>query len=209
MVVHKQCSATPSTFRASFHWPGSNSPRHVRQTNSTRAKSLELHIAQRVAAELEKIEKRESETLSALRQKITEESSSRTKPDSSSSSDSSSPSSESSRSSQPLKQRLQNLLELPSLSAADLWPIPKESEDDQQRKKQNTAKVQAEIEKLRKQLGERKRVGDLPKEVEQAREKVIGCLRVNDRKPLDCWREVEAFKREVRRMEERFVGDVL
>lgn len=40
------------------------------QTNSTRAKTLELHIAQRVATELEKIKNHESTALEAIRKKI-------------------------------------------------------------------------------------------------------------------------------------------
>ena len=50
-------------------------------------------------------------------------------------------------------------------------------------------------------------VGD--KEVEMAKEKVVQCLRVNDRRPLDCWREVEGFKREVGRLERGFLGRVV
>ena len=69
--------------------------------------------------------------------------------------------------------------------------------------------MREEIEKLKATLGQRKVLKDLPKEVEQAREKVVGCLRINDRRPLDCWREVEAFKLEVRRLEEKFVGQLL
>jgi MICOS complex subunit MIC19 len=38
---------------------------------------------------------------------------------------------------------------------------------------------------------------------------VISCLRINDRKPLDCWKEVEIFKREVRKMEENYVSSIL
>ena len=45
--------------------------------------------------------------------------------------------------------------------------------------------------------------------VEKARQEVITCLRVNDRRPLDCWREVEDFKREVGRLEQRFLGKVM
>lgn len=40
------------------------------QTNSTRAKALELHIAQRVEAELEKIKNHESTVLEDARKKI-------------------------------------------------------------------------------------------------------------------------------------------
>lgn len=42
-----------------------------------------------------------------------------------------------------------------------------------------------------------------------SRQDVISCLRLNDRKPLDCWKEVEAFKREVRKLEENYVSSVL
>jgi hypothetical protein len=41
------------------------------------------------------------------------------------------------------------------------------------------------------------------------RQDVISCLRINDRKPLDCWKEVEIFKREVRKLEENYVSSVL
>lgn len=42
-----------------------------------------------------------------------------------------------------------------------------------------------------------------------SRQDVISCLRLNDRKPLDCWKEVEVFKREVRKLEENYVSSVL
>jgi MICOS complex subunit MIC19 len=44
---------------------------------------------------------------------------------------------------------------------------------------------------------------------EPRRQDVISCLRINDRKPLDCWKEVEIFKREVRKLEESYVSSVL
>jgi MICOS complex subunit MIC19 len=74
---------------------------------------------------------------------------------------------------------------------------------------QSSAKVFEELEKLRKGLGERKKVRDMPRDVERAREELVGCLRKNDRRPLDCWREVEAFKGSVGKMEEEFIGKVL
>ena len=71
--------------------------------------------------------------------------------------------------------------------------------------------MQREIEKLKRKLGQRKLredvVGD--EKVEGAREKVVQCLRVKDRRPLDCWREVEAFKSEVGRLERAFLGRVV
>lgn len=45
--------------------------------------------------------------------------------------------------------------------------------------------------------------------VENARSKVLACLRNNDRKPLNCYEEVETFRREVARLERRFLGRVL
>lgn len=74
---------------------------------------------------------------------------------------------------------------------------------------QSSAKVFEELEKLKKGLDERKKVREMPRDVEKAREELVGCLRRNDRRPLDCWREVEAFKGSVNKMEEDFIGKVL
>jgi altered-inheritance-of-mitochondria protein 13 len=52
-------------------------------------------------------------------------------------------------------------------------------------------------------------VGTLDKDVEKARDEVVKCLRENDRRPLDCWREVEKFKEEVRRVEDKWVEKVV
>lgn len=71
--------------------------------------------------------------------------------------------------------------------------------------------MQKEIEVLRKKLQQRRLredvVGD--KAVEKAKKEVVTCLRVNDRRPLDCWKEVEAFKKEVGRLEKGFLGRIL
>jgi altered-inheritance-of-mitochondria protein 13 len=42
-------------------------------------------------------------------------------------------------------------------------------------------------------------------QVGKAKEAVVACLRTNDRRPLDCWKEIEAFKGEVGRLEREFV----
>jgi len=52
-------------------------------------------------------------------------------------------------------------------------------------------------------------VGALDKDVEKVRDEVVKCLRDNDRRPLDCWREVERFREEVRRLEEKWVEKVV
>ncbi|KAK0931002.1 hypothetical protein LTR29_016509 [Friedmanniomyces endolithicus] len=72
----------------------------------------------------------------------------------------------------------------------------------------SSASVKKEIMDLREKLESRKQVESVPKAVEQAKEKVVQCLRTNDRRPLDCWKEVEEFKREVGRLEARFVERV-
>jgi altered-inheritance-of-mitochondria protein 13 len=69
--------------------------------------------------------------------------------------------------------------------------------------------VSKAIEDLRAKLEERRKVRQLPESVESARNEVVRCLRENDRRPLDCWREVEAFKEEVRRMEKGWVDKVV
>lgn len=62
---------------------------------------------------------------------------------------------------------------------------------------------------MRRKLESRKKLEPLDKNVERAKGDVVKCLRTNDRRPLDCWREVEAFKREVGRLEKNFVDKVI
>lgn len=69
--------------------------------------------------------------------------------------------------------------------------------------------VNGEIEELRARLEGRRKLAELDSGVEKAKADVVSCLRLNDRRPLDCWKEVEGFKREVARMEEAFVDRVV
>lgn len=69
--------------------------------------------------------------------------------------------------------------------------------------------VSKEVEALRSRLEGRRRLRELPESVESARSEVIRCLRDNDRRPLDCWQEVEKFKDEVRRLEKGWVEKVV
>ncbi|KAK3383577.1 hypothetical protein B0T24DRAFT_54507 [Lasiosphaeria ovina] len=69
--------------------------------------------------------------------------------------------------------------------------------------------VSKEVAALHAKLVERRKVRDLPEGVEAARGEVVRCLRENDRRPLDCWREVEQFKEEVRRLEKGWVDKVV
>jgi altered-inheritance-of-mitochondria protein 13 len=65
--------------------------------------------------------------------------------------------------------------------------------------------VQKEIMDLRKKLDSRKKVEKVSPEVEKAKENLVTCLRTNDRRPLDCWQEVETFKAEVAKLEKAFI----
>jgi MICOS complex subunit MIC19 len=157
------------------------------QTNSSRAKSLELHIAERVAAELAALQNKEDNALKSLRESISSE------PSSSNSTDD--------KSSKPHEPRL---LELPSV------PRPHDATvKEDARQNQSSAKVFEELEKLKKGLEARKKVREMPRDVEKAREELVHCLKLNDRRPLDCWREVEAFKGSVSKMEVDFIERVL
>ncbi|KAF5603883.1 ochre suppressor tyr-tRNA [Fusarium pseudocircinatum] len=69
--------------------------------------------------------------------------------------------------------------------------------------------VSKEIEAMRKKLESRKQVRPLPESVEGARNEVIRCLREHDRRPLDCWQEVENFKAEVKKLEKSWVEKVV
>jgi len=82
----------------------------------------------------------------------------------------------------------------------------KQPADDHKVTRQTVSK---EVEALRAKLLERKKVRELPAGVEATRSEVVRCLRENDRRPLDCWREVEAFKEEVRRFEKGWVDKVV
>ena len=63
--------------------------------------------------------------------------------------------------------------------------------------------MQKEIDALKAKLQERGNKDEVAKDkgVEDAREKVVKCLRMKDRRPLDCWQEVRGFRREVGRVE--------
>jgi altered-inheritance-of-mitochondria protein 13 len=65
--------------------------------------------------------------------------------------------------------------------------------------------VAQEIDDLKKKLAGHKKLEAASPAVEKAKTELVQCLRINDRRPLDCWKEKEAFKREVNRLEKEFV----
>jgi altered-inheritance-of-mitochondria protein 13 len=190
-VLQRTSRIPPSKLRSNTHPSPTKAPltklstsTNTPQTDSSRAKTLELHIAERVAAELEKIQKRETETLEAVRAKLSAED----------------PESDTQSTASKIKEAVSNAL------PNSLNPAAAQAKE---RQTQSSQKVQDDIAKLKRTLSERKVLKDLPPEVEKARNAVVSCLRINDRRPLDCWREVEIFKSEVKKMEDKFVADVL
>ena len=77
--------------------------------------------------------------------------------------------------------------------------------DSKQESDRSHDSVQKEIMDLRKKLDSRKTVEKMSPEVEKAKDSLVTCLRTNDRRPLDCWQEVENFKAEVSKMERAFI----
>ncbi|KAF2717461.1 hypothetical protein K431DRAFT_315733 [Polychaeton citri CBS 116435] len=65
--------------------------------------------------------------------------------------------------------------------------------------------IMEEVKKLKQKLDARKKLEKPSVEVEKAREGLVQCLRVNDRRPLDCWQEKEAFEVAVKSLESRFL----
>ncbi|KAK6839599.1 hypothetical protein PG990_011215 [Apiospora arundinis] len=88
-------------------------------------------------------------------------------------------------------------------NAAEDEKYQKETDD------KNRHTVSKEVEALRTRLDKRKQLRVLPDSVERARTGVLECLRDNDRRPLNCWQEVENFREEVRRLEKEWVDRVV
>lgn len=128
------------------------------QTDTSRHLTSELHVQQRVAEELRKLQSEQSTALQTAQEKLSELS-------------------------------------------------PEQQKDD--RDTPDRRRVAKEVEALRARLEERSQVRKLPDNIEAARSEVVRCLRENDRRPLDCWQEVERFKEEVRRLEKGWVDKVI
>ncbi|MCJ1231594.1 hypothetical protein MMC12_008272 [Toensbergia leucococca] len=157
------------------------------ETDSTRAKDLELHIQSRVASELSRLEAEQSQALAELEDRISNS------PDTTTESNNTA--------AQP---------SLPDQSASRGGVDHAAKAKGDKMRGLSREIVQKEIDSLRKKLEVRRLKEDVvgDKEVEKAKGEVVACLRINDRRPLDCWREVEAFKREVGRLERGFLGRV-
>ncbi|RAH66801.1 Mic19 family protein [Aspergillus aculeatinus CBS 121060] len=208
-------SSKPEASAGSTHVFTSNSPvqfssnlveslQNNTETDSSRAKALELQIQARVSEELERLRAREQQTLAEIEKRLAEVKDTAT----------SSSSSTSSTSTPNIAYPPGSLnLDAPRIPFAGREATPAAAAAPEAQKPINLDvsrdSVNSEIEELRARLEGRRRLAQLDGEVEKARAEVVGCLRLNDRRPLNCWKEVESFKREVAKMEEAFVDRIV
>ncbi|RMJ21761.1 hypothetical protein PHISP_07366 [Aspergillus sp. HF37] len=175
------------------------------ESDSSRAQSLELQIQARVSEELARLRAREQQTLSEIEKRLGE-----IKDDvpQATTTTAAKPSSSPAVSHTPGSLNL----DAPRIPFAGREYTPAATAAPEDRPVDRTItreSVGGEIEALRSKFEGRRKLAPLDDRVEKARTGVASCLRVNDRKPLDCWREVEAFKTEVARLEEAFVDRVV
>ncbi|KAE8450254.1 hypothetical protein EG329_006682 [Mollisiaceae sp. DMI_Dod_QoI] len=135
------------------------------ESDSTRSKTLELHIQARVAEELKQLQDRATKEFEELQAKISAAEDKQKK-------------------------------DQPKSAGDSLRELGREA-------------VQNDVQQLRKKLEQRKKLADIDESIENAKSAVVKCLRDNDRRPLDCWKEVETFKAEVRRLEGTWVEKVV
>ena len=156
------------------------------KTDSTRAKDFELKVQARVNSELSRIREYQERDLANLTKSLTTGS-----PEDS-----------------PQKEAAHNSDGLLATLSSPFSQDHRASSQPKQEKDQSREGVQKEIMELRKKLDSRKKTEKPSPKVEQAKSKLATCLRANDRRPLDCWQEVEAFKNEVGKLEEVFIAKV-
>ncbi|KAF2172316.1 hypothetical protein M409DRAFT_17552 [Zasmidium cellare ATCC 36951] len=159
-----------------------NSP----ETDSTRAQDLELKVQDRVNSELKRIRDAQAQKLESLTASLT------TNPPKEDS-----PSAEPQRATTGLAYHLSSPFYHDSTTKLD---TPANTDSGR-----SHDSVEKEIMDLRAKLDARKKVEQVPVEVEKAKESLVQCLRTNDRRPLDCWQEVEQFKVQVGKLEQAFI----
>lgn len=158
------------------------------QTDSTRAQDLELKVQSRVNSELKRIRDSQQKQLDELTASLT-----------------TNPPKEGDAA--PKDQRDPNSLlsHLSSPFYQDNRSSSGPAAETKQESDRSHDSVQKEIMDLRQKLESRKKLDKISPEVEKAKDSLIGCLRMNDRRPLDCWQEVENFKAEVSKLEKAFI----
>ncbi|KAJ4297541.1 hypothetical protein N0V90_005433 [Kalmusia sp. IMI 367209] len=148
------------------------------QTDSTRSKQQELQYQQRLTSELEKLREKEAQNLSELSKTLSHD----------------------------VEQPAElSLTESVTEKISDATSSSATLAEKQKQRDMSNASVTKEIEALKKKLEARKKLEQADPQLNKAKEDVVACLRTHDRRPLDCWKEVELFKREVGRLERDFV----
>ncbi|KAJ6095267.1 Protein of unknown function DUF1690 [Penicillium sp. IBT 16267x] len=215
-------SSKPQAAGDSKHVFSSNSPiqfssnlvealQSTSETDSSRAKAVELEIQNRVAAELKRLHEREKQTLAEIEKRISE------------SKDTGAPAPITSATppvahsnGYPVGSLNLDAPRIPFAGrehdAVSAFTAPVDTPQEQApvtSREISRDSVSSEIDKLRSRLDGRRKLVDLDEGVEKAKADVVGCLRLNDRRPLNCWKEVEAFKKEVAKMEAAFVDRIV
>ncbi|KAF1977707.1 hypothetical protein BU23DRAFT_550385 [Bimuria novae-zelandiae CBS 107.79] len=152
------------------------------QTDSTRSKQQELQYQQRLTQELEKLREKEAQNIAELSKTLSNDA-------------------EQPAESPSFTDQLSDVAE----KIGDATSSSATLAQKQKQRDMSNASVTKEIEALRKKLEARKKLEQADPQVNKAKEDVVACLRLHDRRPLDCWKEVEIFKREVGRLEREFV----
>lgn len=165
-------------------------PRSLK-TDSTRARDFELKIQTRVHDELSRIRDAQAQKLSDLTAALTTDPSKASAVAAAETGPDRDPNSLASHLSSPFYQ--------------DHSAKPILGSDSKQDSGRSHDSVQEEISALRAKLDARKKLDKSSPEVDKARDSLVACLRANDRRPLDCWSEVDAFKTEVGKLEKRFI----
>ncbi|GLA52163.1 hypothetical protein CBS147343_10116 [Aspergillus niger] len=197
---HVFSSSSPVQFSANFV----DGLQSNTETDSARARSLELQIQERVAQELERLRAREQQTLAEIEKKLAE-----AKDTSSAPTYASAPST---ASYYPPGSLNLDAPRIPFAGRENYYAAPPAAVEAAQQpinRELSRESVNSEIEELRAKLEGRKKLVEIDAGIEKARSDVVSCLRLNDRRPLDCWKEVEAFKKEVARLEEGFVDRIV
>ncbi|GKZ19265.1 hypothetical protein AbraIFM66951_011406 [Aspergillus brasiliensis] len=200
---HVFSSSSPVQFSANFV----DGLQSNTETDSARARALELQIQERVAQELERLRAREQQTLAEIEKKLAEVKDTTAAPAFAS------PPPSTTTSYYPAGSLDLDAPRIPFAGRESYIAAPAVAEAQQQQQPINREisrdSVNSEIEELRAKLEGRKKLVEIDAGIEKARSDVVSCLRLNDRRPLDCWKEVENFKKEVARLEEGFVDRIV
>ncbi|GAB1727801.1 hypothetical protein NU195Hw_g2122t1 [Hortaea werneckii] len=175
------------------------------ESDTTRARTAELKVQHRVNAELQRIRDTQAQELEQLTASLT---TTTTADDTTLPNTTAHITSEPSKDPTSLAYHLSSPFYQDHSGTASLTTSTAHTLDTPLDSGRSHASVAREIMDLKTKLEQRKRAEKASPEVEKAKESMVQCLRVNDRRPLDCWQEVEQFKREVGRLERGFVEKV-